>query len=99
MKKKKESLLLGKLLTENRSRALERSFLGTRMEYRRMITFKNGNNSFFRYNTVDLNPIGASDTARDKDYSNLFMERTGLPYCPRQQDVFFRTMGQGDRFA
>jgi D-alanine-D-alanine ligase-like ATP-grasp enzyme len=46
------------------------------------ITFKSGKRSYFRYNTVDLNPTGASDVARDKDFANFFMARMGYPIVP-----------------
>lgn len=43
------------------------------------ITFKDGRKSYFRYNTVDLNPVGASDIAKDKDYAAFFMKKMGYP--------------------
>lgn len=46
------------------------------------ITFKSGKKSYFRYNTLDLNPVGASDIAKDKDYANFFMERMGYRVVP-----------------
>ena len=41
--------------------------------------FKDGKRSYFRYNTLDLNPVGASDIAKDKDYANFFMAHMGYP--------------------
>jgi len=52
------------------------------------ITFKSGKRSYFRYNTLDLNPVGASDIAKDKDYANFFMAQLGYPVVPRSK-VFF----------
>jgi len=46
------------------------------------ITFRNGKKSYFRYNTLDLNPVGASDVAKDKDYATFFMKRIGYPTVP-----------------
>ncbi len=43
------------------------------------ITFKNGTRSYFRYNTLDLNPVGASDVAKDKDYAAFFLKKMGYP--------------------
>lgn len=43
------------------------------------ITFKNGRKSYFRYNTLDLNPVGASDISKDKDYASFFMKKMGYP--------------------
>ncbi len=54
------------------------------------ITFKSGRRSYFRYNTLDLNPVGASDIAKDKDYANFFMQSLGYPIVPGSK-TFFRS--------
>ncbi len=46
------------------------------------ITFRSGKRCYFRYNTLDLNPVGASDIAKDKDYAAYFMRRMGYPAIP-----------------
>jgi D-alanine-D-alanine ligase-like ATP-grasp enzyme len=46
------------------------------------ITFKNGRKRYFRGSTIDLNPVGASDIAKDKDYANFFMRKMGYPTVP-----------------
>jgi D-alanine-D-alanine ligase-like ATP-grasp enzyme len=43
------------------------------------ITFKNGRKRYFRYSSLDLNPLGASDVAKDKDYAKFFIRRMGYP--------------------
>ncbi len=43
------------------------------------IIFKNGKKRYFRYSSLDLNSLGASDIAQDKDYANFFMKRLGYP--------------------
>ncbi|MEN6626090.1 MAG: cyanophycin synthetase [Candidatus Sumerlaeia bacterium] len=48
------------------------------------IVFKNGRKRYFRYSTMDLNPVGASDIAKDKDYANFFMKKMGYPTIPGQ---------------
>ncbi len=48
------------------------------------IIFKNGRKRYFRGSTIDLNPIGSSDIAKDKDYANFFMKRMGYPTVPWQ---------------
>lgn len=53
------------------------------------INFKNGKRSYFRYNTLDLNPMGGSEIARDKDYSNFFMKSMGYPIVPGSK-TFYR---------
>lgn len=52
------------------------------------ITFKNGRHSYFRYNTLDLNPVGASDIAKDKDYANFFMKAMDYPTVPDSKTFF-----------
>lgn len=46
------------------------------------IIFKNGRKRYFRYSSLDLNPMGASEVAKDKDYANFFMGRMGYPTIP-----------------
>ena len=43
------------------------------------ITFRNGRRRYFRYSSLDLNSMGASEIAKDKDYANFFMGRMGYP--------------------
>ena len=43
------------------------------------ITFANGRKRYFRYSSLDLNGLGASDIAKDKDYANFFLARMGYP--------------------
>lgn len=90
---KKESLILGQLLKKIAPRIGAKVFLEPVWGVAGQITFKSGAKSYFRYNTVDLNPIGASDIAKDKDYANLFMARMGYPIVPGSKTFF------SDRFA
>ncbi|WP_315838008.1 hypothetical protein [Bradyrhizobium prioriisuperbiae] len=46
------------------------------------ITFKNGRRCYFRHNTIDINSLGASDIAKDKDYANFFMAQMGYSVVP-----------------
>ncbi len=57
------------------------------------ITFKSGRHSYFRYNTLDLNPMGGSEIARDKDYSNFFMKAMGYPIVPGSKTFFSNQWG------
>lgn len=43
------------------------------------ITFQNGRRRYFRYSSMDLNSLGASDVAKDKAYAAFFMEKMGYP--------------------
>jgi len=44
--------------------------------------FKSGRKRYFRYSSIDLNPLGAADVAQDKDYANFFMKHMGYPIVP-----------------
>lgn len=91
---KKESLVLGKLLKKLAPRIEASVFLEPEWEIAGQITFKSGKKSYFRYNTLDLNPVGASDIAKDKDYANLFMQRLGYPVVPDNKTFFSKEWGQ-----
>ena len=43
------------------------------------IAYPNGRKRYFRYSSLDLNPLGASEIAKDKDYANFFMAHMGYP--------------------
>ncbi len=46
------------------------------------ITFKNKRRRYFRSTSFDLNTMGASEIARDKNYADFFMRRIGYPTIP-----------------
>lgn len=52
------------------------------------ISFKNGSHSYFRYNTLDLNPVGAADIAKDKDYTHHFMDIMSYSTIPGSKTFF-----------
>lgn len=91
---KKESLVLGGLLKKIAPRIGATVFLEPEWEIAGQITFKSGKKSYFRYNTLDLNPVGASDIAKDKDYANLFMRRLGYPVVPGSKTFFSKEWSQ-----
>lgn len=60
------------------------------------IIFRNGRRRYFRDSTIDLNPLGASEIAKDKDYANFFMKRMGYPTVPGRtfySDAWCRAIG------
>lgn len=91
---KKESLVLGKLLKKIAPRIGASVFLEPKWEIAGQITFASGKKSYFRYNTLDLNPVGASDIAKDKDYANLFMAQLGYPIVPNSKTFFSKEWAQ-----
>jgi D-alanine-D-alanine ligase-like ATP-grasp enzyme len=78
-KAKRESLLLGKLFQKLAPRIGATIHIEPEWGIVGQITFKNGKRSYFRYNTLDLNPVGASDIAVDKDYATYFMREMNYP--------------------
>ncbi len=88
MGRKKESLLLGKLLEKLAPRIGAKIILEPEWGIAGQIHFKSGKKSYFRYNTLDLNLVGAADIAKDKDYATFFMHKMGYPTI--QGKTFFR---------
>jgi D-alanine-D-alanine ligase-like ATP-grasp enzyme len=82
VKKKSESLVLAGMLRKLAPKIGARVLLEPEWKIAGQITFRSGRKSYFRYNTLDLNPVGASDIAKDKDYANFFMRKLGYPTVP-----------------
>ena len=81
-KRKKESLLLPRLLKKIAPKIGAKVYIEPEWGIAGQITYKNGKKRYVRYNTLDLNPVGASDIAKDKDYANFFMKRMGYKTVP-----------------
>jgi D-alanine-D-alanine ligase-like ATP-grasp enzyme len=88
MKNKKESLVLGKVLQKVAPLVGAIVLMEPVWGIAGQITFKGGQHSYFRYNTLDLNPVGSSDIAKDKDYANFFMENMGYKIVPGSKTFF-----------
>lgn len=93
-KKNRESLLLGRLLKKIAPQIGASVFMEPEWEVVGQITFKSGRHSYFRYNTLDLNPMGGSEIARDKDYSNFFMNSMGYSIVPGSKTFFSDRWGK-----
>jgi D-alanine-D-alanine ligase-like ATP-grasp enzyme len=78
-RRKKESAILGPLLKKLGREIGATVLIEPTWGVVGQITFKNGRKSYFRYNTLDLNPVGASDVAKDKDYAAFFLKKMGYP--------------------
>lgn len=85
---KRESLVLGKILKKIAPRIGATVVLEPEWNIAGQILFKNGRRSYFRYNSLDLNPVGASEIAKDKDYANFFMKKMGYPVIPKTKTFF-----------
>lgn len=88
MKKKKESLVLGRMLQKIAPQIGATVIMEPEWQIVGQITFKSGRHSYFHYNTLDLNPMGGSEIARDKDYANFFMKSMGYPTVPSSKTFF-----------
>ncbi len=53
------------------------------------INFPSGRRRYFRFSSIDLNPLGAAEIAKDKDYANFFMREMG--YETIEGQTFFRS--------
>jgi len=51
------------------------------------ITFKNGKTSFFRNTSLNINPLGSIEIAKDKGYAAFFLAKFGYP-VPEGQTFF-----------
>ena len=78
-RQRKESLLLPQLLKKIAPTIGAKVYVEPEWGIAGQITFRDGKKRYFRYNTLDLNPVGASDIAKDKDYANFFMRKMGYP--------------------
>ncbi len=61
------------------------------------ISFSNGVKRYFRYSSLDLNPLGASAISKDKDYANFFMSKMGYPIISGKafcSPIWAKTIGQ-----
>jgi len=48
------------------------------------IIYPSGQKRYFRYSSLDLNTLGASEISKDKDYANFFMKKMGYRTIPGQ---------------
>jgi len=88
MMKKSEHLVLAGMLQKLGKKIGAQVLLEPEWKIAGQILFKDGKKSYFRYNTLDLNPVGASDIAKDKDYATFFMRKMGYPTI--EGKTFFR---------
>ncbi|PIR84013.1 cyanophycin synthetase [Candidatus Kaiserbacteria bacterium CG10_big_fil_rev_8_21_14_0_10_51_14] len=96
MKRKPESLVLAKMLQRLAPRIGAKVVLEPEWNIAGQIRYKNGKNRYFRYNTLDLNPVGAADISKDKDYATFFMRRMGYHTIPGKafySDEWCETIG------
>ncbi|MEK7658453.1 MAG: cyanophycin synthetase [Patescibacteria group bacterium] len=88
MKKKTVTPLLGQVLQKIAPRIGATVIIEPRWKIVGQIIYKSGKKRYFRYSSLDLNPLGASEIAKDKDYANFFMKRMGYPVIPGSKTFY-----------
>ena len=76
---KQISPLLGRILKKIAPKIGARVVLEPKWNIVGQIIFKNGKKRYFRYSSLDLNPLGASEISKDKDFAAFFMRKMGYP--------------------
>jgi D-alanine-D-alanine ligase-like ATP-grasp enzyme len=98
--KKKFSPLLGQVLSRIAPRIGAKVTLEPKWKIVGQVIFRNGKKRYFRYSSLDLNPLGASEIAKDKDYANFFMRKLGYPTIAGQtffSDSWAKAIGMPHR--
>lgn len=92
---------LGQMLKKIAPRIGAKVILEPKWKFVGQIIFKNGRKRYFRYTSIDLNSLGASEVARDKSYTDFFMKRMRYSIVPRSEtffkDTWAKAIGQPDR--
>ncbi|MEX0690150.1 MAG: ATP-grasp domain-containing protein [Candidatus Paceibacterota bacterium] len=88
MKTKKEPSNLSKILKKIAPKIGASILMDPEWGVVGQITFKNGKKSYVKYSSLDINLLGASEVAKDKDFANFFMKKMGYKIVPNSK-VFF----------
>ncbi len=88
MLKKTIAPLLGKILRKIAPRIGAAVITEPEWKIVGQIVYKSGRKRYFRYSSLDLNPLGASEIAKDKDYANFFMKKMGYPIVPGSKTFY-----------
>lgn len=86
--------MLGKLLKKIAPKIGAKVLIEPEWGIAGQIIFKNGRHSYYRFNTLDLNPMGSSETSKDKDYSNFFLQSMGYKVVPNSKTFFSDTWAE-----
>jgi D-alanine-D-alanine ligase-like ATP-grasp enzyme len=96
MKRKPEDPFMGKLMRKIAPKIGAKVVVEPEWGVVGQLTFKNGRRSYFRSNVIDINPLGASEIAKDKDYANFFLRKLGYPVIEGKtffSDAFGKVLG------
>lgn len=99
--KKAEPLILKQILEEIAPTIGASILMESEWKIAGQITFKSGQRSYFKYNSLDLNPFGSAHLAKDKDYASFFMQAMGYKIVPSSKTFFSnswaKTVGQPNK--
>lgn len=87
-KRKKQQPLLGQILQKIAPRIGASVLIEPTWKIVGQITYKSGRRRYFQYSSLDLNSLGASEIAKDKDYANFFMAQMGYPIVPGSKTFY-----------
>jgi len=79
MKKKNNKSILSQILQKVAPRIGATVVMEPEWNFVGQIIFKNGRKRYFRGSSLDINTLGASEIAKDKDFANFFMCKMGYP--------------------
>src|SRR5665213_367900 len=88
MKNKRPQPLIGRILKKVAPKIGARVTLEPEWNIAGQIRFKSGKRSYFRFNSIGVNTLGASEISKDKDYAAFFMRKLGYQVVPGK--TFFR---------
>ena len=80
--KQRQPALLGRILKRIAPKIGAKVYLEPQWNVVGQIVFKNGRKRYFRFSSLDLNPLGASEISKDKDFATYFMKRMGYRTIP-----------------
>lgn len=86
--KKTVTPLLGRILQKIACRIGATVVMEPRWKIVGQIIYRSGRKRYFSYSSLDLNPFGASEIAKDKDYANFFMRKMGYPTVSGSRTFF-----------
>jgi hypothetical protein len=86
--KKTVTPLLGHVLQKIAPRIGATVVIEPRWKIVGQVIYRSGKKRYFRYSSLDLNPLGASELAKDKDYANFFMQRMGYSIIPGSKTFY-----------
>src|SRR3989344_3211494 len=88
MKKKTVTPLIGQVLRKIAPRIGATVIMEPKWNIVGQVVYKSGQRRYFRHSSLDLNSLGASEVAKDKDYANLFMKKMGYPTVPGSKTFY-----------